>query len=110
MSPLDALTGEHEEEDAGDEHGSAQLLPYQHGWTDDDQAAGALSSQSAVQPANGNMSGRCHLNPPLCSAGAPTSFISMEFVREPILSSCLCCVQIGGDGPVTAPGSVIKTS
>lgn len=59
MSPLDALTGEHEEEDGSDHHGSAHLPPQQHGWTDDERVAvvaaaastDLLSCQSTVQPA-----------------------------------------------------------
>lgn len=31
MPPLDALTGEHEDEDGGDQRGNTQLLPDQHG-------------------------------------------------------------------------------
>lgn len=44
MSPLDALTGEHEEEDGSDHHGSTHLPPQQHGWTDDEWAAAAGGS------------------------------------------------------------------
>lgn len=40
MSPMDAVTGEHEEEDGSDHHDSAHLPPQQHGCTDDGQAAG----------------------------------------------------------------------
>lgn len=58
MSPLDALTGQHEEEDGGNHAGSARLLPQQHGWTDGEWAAAAAAAESedvvslwsAVQP------------------------------------------------------------
>lgn len=39
MFPLDALTGEHEEEDGGDHQDNAQLPSQQHGWMDDERVA-----------------------------------------------------------------------
>lgn len=34
MSPLNALAGQHQEEDGNNEQGSTSLPPEQHGWTD----------------------------------------------------------------------------
>lgn len=83
MSPLDALTGEHEEEEGSDHHGNAQLPPQQHGWTDDEWAAAErrdvveLSiNQSACYV---SIFGLCHLMDVfLCSVISPLSFISIN--------------------------------
>jgi len=92
VPPLDALTGEHEEEDGCDHHANAQLPPQQHGWTDGERGGVSLlpSRQSNLQPAMSACFGAVcrHLDILSRSAVSPLSFISAK----------PRCAPIGGDG------------
>lgn len=100
MPPLDALTGEHEEEDGKDQRGSVHLPPQQHGWTDDEDVS---SCQSTAQPAM-SIFEACHLDIFPCSYASSLGFLSMGgvgLVRNVL--SCGCFL-IGGDSSVVTPG------
>lgn len=77
VSLLDALTGQHEEEDAGDDDRGAHLPPWQHG--DDAALSSALNevpSRTMTYP------GCCHLDPPVSAAGSARRFSPMRPVSE----------------------------